>query len=140
MFSLTRTTRRRRDPELIARPVVVLVGDRDTGIEAAGSARAEDADVITVAFEADDHAGLEDFFDGLPGPVDRVVVAPGGPNALAVARSAVAKMRPGGTLVLNAGPDRQFAGALAVALAPVRIRVVVADGVEGRRPLLARAA
>jgi NAD(P)-dependent dehydrogenase (short-subunit alcohol dehydrogenase family) len=141
MFTLTPTTHARREPELTGRTVVVLGGTGDTGIETARRARAEGADVITAAVDANDQAALEHFFDRLPGPIDDVVVTAAGERiALAVARNAVANMRPGGTLQLMDGAlAPRFAAALRVALAPVRIRVVApTENHEGRK-LLARA-
>jgi S-adenosylhomocysteine hydrolase len=141
MFTSTSTTTARREPELTGRTVVVLGGHGDTGVEAERRARAEGADVITAALGADDRTALQRFFDELRGPVDDVVVTAGGPRPLGVARAAVAKMRPGGTLLLTdgaAGPE--LAEALRVALAPVGIRVVAQDAVADDRDLLARAA
>ena len=79
----------------------------------------------TAAFDATDTAALERFFDGLPGPIDHVMVTAGGPTygpllemtsdqvrdalsdhvvlGLEVARNAPGKMRPGGTLLLMGG-------------------------------------
>jgi hypothetical protein len=140
MFTLTRTKSARREPELTRRTVVVL-GNGDAAIETARRERAEGADVITAPFDADDQA-LADFFDGLPGPIDHVVVTAGGERlALAVARNAVAKMRPGGTLQLTDGAlAPRFAAVLGVALAPGRIRVVAPKERHYARQVLARAA
>jgi len=108
------------------------------GLETARKARAEGADVVltgrdaerlqgaaldldarsTAAFDANDPASLKRFFDGLPNPIDHVMVTAGGPHygpllqmdsdqvrramsehillALEVARHAVGKVRPGG--------------------------------------------
>ena len=79
----------------------------------------------TAAFDANDPAALKRFFDGLAGPIDHVLITAGGPHygpmlemdsdqvreaitdhavlALEVARHAVGKMRPGGTLLLIGG-------------------------------------
>src|SRR6516162_10024002 len=79
----------------------------------------------TAAFDANDPVALERFFADLPGPIDHVMVSGGGPRykpplemdsdearvalsehmllALAVARSAVGKVRPGGALILIGG-------------------------------------
>jgi NAD(P)-dependent dehydrogenase (short-subunit alcohol dehydrogenase family) len=79
----------------------------------------------TAAFDAADPAALERFFDVLPVPIDHVMVSAGGPYyaplaeidfaqarrslddhlwlALHVARNAVGKVRPGGTLLFVSG-------------------------------------
>jgi NAD(P)-dependent dehydrogenase (short-subunit alcohol dehydrogenase family) len=134
-----------REPELLGQTVVLIGGSAGIGLETARRARSEGADVIltgrnperleqaaldvdartTAAFDANDAAALKRFFDGLPAPIDHVLVTAGGPqyvpllemdadqvrNALGehvvlgleVARNAAAKMRPGGTLLLMGG-------------------------------------
>jgi NAD(P)-dependent dehydrogenase (short-subunit alcohol dehydrogenase family) len=79
----------------------------------------------TAAFDANDTVALATFFAGLPAPIDHVMVTAGGPSyrplldmdpdevrealsshvalGLEVARNAVPKMRPGGTLILMGG-------------------------------------
>ena len=136
----------RREPELAGQTVVLTGGSAGIGLETARRARAEGADVIltgrnperleqaaldvgarsTAAFDATDSAALEQFFKGLPDPIDHIMVTAGGPTygpllemssdqvrdalsdhvvlALEVARNAHGKMRPGGTLVLMAAP------------------------------------
>jgi NAD(P)-dependent dehydrogenase (short-subunit alcohol dehydrogenase family) len=134
----------------------VIGGSAGIGLEAARRARAEGADVIltsrepgrlrraalevdarsSAAFDPDDRAALKRFFDGLPGPIDHVLVTAGGRRvsealALEVARNAVGKIRPGGTLLLmNATPvSPPFTAALATALAVVGVRVnLIAPG------------
>src|SRR4051812_13137860 len=137
------TARTRHSPELSGSTVVVIGGSAGIGLEIARRARAEGADVILTgrepgrleraaleigtrsadAFDAGDEAALQRFFDGLPVPIDHVVVTAGGPHdgppvelqaaqlrgavservALAVARSAAGQMGPGGTLLLVDG-------------------------------------
>ena len=134
-----------RTPELFGQTVVLIGGSAGIGLETARRARGEGADVIlagrnperlkqaaldvdarsTAAFDANDAAALKQFFDGLPDPIDHVLVTAGGPhyvpllemdaaevrNALSdhvvlgleVARNARGKMRPGGTLLLMGG-------------------------------------
>jgi NAD(P)-dependent dehydrogenase (short-subunit alcohol dehydrogenase family) len=134
-----------REPELAGQTVVVIGGSAGIGLETARRARAEGADVIitgrnpdrleqaaldvgarrTAAFDASDTAALQKFFQGLPAPIDHVMVTAGGPSygpllemdsaqvrqalsghvvqALEVARNAAGKMRPGGTLLLMGG-------------------------------------
>jgi NAD(P)-dependent dehydrogenase (short-subunit alcohol dehydrogenase family) len=124
----------------------------------------------TAAFDAADPASLKRFFDDLPGPIDHVLVTAGGPHygpllemesnevrealsdhvvmGLEVARNAVGKMRPGGTLLLMGGTggrriSRQggivsaataalppFTAALALELAPVRVNLIAAGFVD----------
>jgi NAD(P)-dependent dehydrogenase (short-subunit alcohol dehydrogenase family) len=134
-----------REPELLGQTVVLIGGSAGIGLETARRARAEGADVVltgrdpdrlkraaqdvdarsTAAFDANDAAALKRFFDGLPGPIDHVLVTAGGPDyvpllemdaaqvhhalgshvvlGLEVARNAAGKMRPGGTLLLMGG-------------------------------------
>jgi NAD(P)-dependent dehydrogenase (short-subunit alcohol dehydrogenase family) len=134
-----------RDPELLGQTVVVIGGSAGIGLETARRARAEGADVVltarnperleqaaqdvdarsTAAFDATDPAALKRFFEGLPGPIDHVLVTGPGPDygplldmdadqvhhalgdhvvlGLEVARNAAGKMRPGGTLILMGG-------------------------------------
>jgi NAD(P)-dependent dehydrogenase (short-subunit alcohol dehydrogenase family) len=134
-----------REPQLLGQTVVCIGGSAGIGLETARRARSEGADVIltgrdpdrlkqaaldidarsTAAFDAYDAEALKQFFDGLPDPIDHVLVTAGGPNyvpllemdsadvrdalsdhavlGLEVARSARGKMRPGGTLVLMGG-------------------------------------
>jgi NAD(P)-dependent dehydrogenase (short-subunit alcohol dehydrogenase family) len=134
-----------REPELLGQTVVLIGGSAGIGLETARRARSEGADVIltgrnperlgqaaldvdarsTAAFDANDAAALKQFFDGLPDPIDHVLVTAGGPHyvpllemesadvrdalsdhvvlGLEVARNARGKMRPGGTLLLMGG-------------------------------------
>jgi NAD(P)-dependent dehydrogenase (short-subunit alcohol dehydrogenase family) len=124
----------------------------------------------TAAFDANDNAALRSFFSELPAPIDHVMVTAGGPHygpllemdsaqvrdavserlvlALEVARNAVAKMRPGGTLLLIGGTGGRrvghglgivsavtaalppFTAALALELAPVRVNLIAAGFVD----------
>ena len=132
-------------PELAGQTVVLIGGSAGIGLETARRARGEGADVIlaardperlkraaddvgarsTAAFDATDEAALKQFFDGLPDPIDHVLVTGPGPSyvpllemtadqvrhevgdhlvlGLEVARTAAGKMRPGGTLLLMGG-------------------------------------
>jgi NAD(P)-dependent dehydrogenase (short-subunit alcohol dehydrogenase family) len=134
-----------RKPELAGQTVVVIGASAGIGLETARRARAEGADVIltarnperlehaarelgalsTAAFDAIDTDALEQFFEGLPAPIDHVVVTAGGPHyeslaemdfararrfldehlilPLHVARNAAGKVRPGGTLLFIGG-------------------------------------
>jgi NAD(P)-dependent dehydrogenase (short-subunit alcohol dehydrogenase family) len=134
-----------REPEMLGQTVVLIGGSAGIGLETARRARSEGADVIltgrnpsrlkqaalevearsSAAFDANDAAALKQFFDGLPDPIDHVLVTAGAPHyapllemdsaelrdalsdhavlGLEVARSARGKMRPGGTLLLMGG-------------------------------------
>ena len=152
-----------REPELVGQTVVIIGGSAGIGLETARRARAESAEVIltarnparlnqaarevgassTAAFDANDSASLEQFFDGLPDPIDHVLVTAGGPHygpllemdadevrhavtdhlilELQVARYARGKMRAGGTLLFMSGTGggriRPGLGVLATATA-----------------------
>jgi NAD(P)-dependent dehydrogenase (short-subunit alcohol dehydrogenase family) len=123
----------------------------------------------TAAFDVADSAALASFFQDLP-PIDHVMVTAGRPHygpllemdadevrlalsdhvvmGLEVARNAVGKMRPGGTLLLMGGTGGRrvgrglgivsaataalppFAAALALELAPVRVNLIAAGFVD----------
>jgi NAD(P)-dependent dehydrogenase (short-subunit alcohol dehydrogenase family) len=123
----------------------------------------------TAAFDANDTAALESFFRDLPA-IDHVMVTGPGPKyapllemdpadvrdvlsdhvalALAVARNAVGKMRPGGTLLFMGGTGGRrvdhrlgiipaataalppFTASLALELAPVRVNLIAAGFVD----------
>ena len=135
----------RREPELLGQTVVLIGGSAGIGLETARRARAEGAEVIltgrnperlehaaadvgarsTAAFDVTDPAAVKRFFDGVPGPIDHVLITGPGPAyvplldmtaddvreqlgghvvvALEVARRAAPKMRPGGALLLMGG-------------------------------------
>jgi NAD(P)-dependent dehydrogenase (short-subunit alcohol dehydrogenase family) len=89
----------RREPQLLGRTVVVIGGSAGIGLETARLARAEGAEVIvtgrnaerleragselgalsTAAFDATDLDSLARFFDGLPQPIDHVMLSGSGP-------------------------------------------------------------
>jgi NAD(P)-dependent dehydrogenase (short-subunit alcohol dehydrogenase family) len=134
-----------REPQLLGQTVVLIGGSAGIGLETARLARAEGADVVlaarnperleqaardvdarsTAAFDATEAGALEQFFEGLPGPIDHVLVTGPGPSympllemnadqvrdelgshvvlALDVARNAAPRMRPGGALLLMGG-------------------------------------
>jgi NAD(P)-dependent dehydrogenase (short-subunit alcohol dehydrogenase family) len=134
-----------REPQLLGQTVVLIGGSAGIGLETARLARRDGADVIltgrnaerleqaardvdarsTAAFDATDAAALKRFFDGLPDPIDHVLVTGPGPSyapllemdadqvrealgghvvlGLEVARNAAGKMRPGGTLIFMGG-------------------------------------
>jgi NAD(P)-dependent dehydrogenase (short-subunit alcohol dehydrogenase family) len=141
----TVTTPMPRAPELAGQIVVVIGGSAGIGLETARRARSEGAEVIlaarnperleraadevgaqsTAAFDANDPASLERFFEDLPAPIDHVMVGGGGPQykpplemdaeqaraalgghmllALAVARNARGRVRRAGSLVFIGG-------------------------------------
>ncbi len=124
----------------------------------------------TAAFDATDAASLKQFFRDVPAPIDHVMVTAGGPTygpllemdasqvrealsdhvvmALEVARNAVGKMRPGGTLVLMGGTGGRridqglgiaaaatavlpaFTATLALEIAPVRANLIAPGFVD----------
>jgi NAD(P)-dependent dehydrogenase (short-subunit alcohol dehydrogenase family) len=134
-----------REPGLLGQTVVLIGGSAGIGLETARRARSEGADVVltgrnperleqaardvdarsTAAFDATDATALKRFFDGLPAPIDHVMVTGPGPRyvpllemdaddmrealgdhavlGLEVARNAAGKMRPGGTLIFIGG-------------------------------------
>ncbi len=176
--------------ELLGQTVVLIGGSAGIGLETARRARSAGADVVltgrdperleraaldvdarsTAAFDANDPAALKRLFDGLPDPIDHVLVTAGGPHygpmlemdadqireaisdhvvlALEVARNAVGKMRPGGTLLLMGGTGGRrisrdlgimsaatavlppFTATLALELAPVRVNLIAAGFVD----------
>jgi NAD(P)-dependent dehydrogenase (short-subunit alcohol dehydrogenase family) len=155
----------RRELELFGQKVVVIGGSAGIGLETARRANAAGADVIltgrnpdrleqasrgldalsTASFDAADPASLAPFFDGLPAPIDHVMVTAGGSYyarlvdmdfararrsfdehlwlMLDVARHAAEKVRPGGSLIFMSGtgarhsaPGLVISAALAAAL------------------------
>jgi NAD(P)-dependent dehydrogenase (short-subunit alcohol dehydrogenase family) len=145
---------------------VVLTGrNRDRLEQAAADVGAQSI----AAFDATDPSALHEFFAGLPS-VDHVLVTAGGPRygpmlemdaaavsealsghaalGLAVARSARAKMRAGGSLILMGGTGGRridhrlgivsaatavlppFTAALALELAPIRVNLIAAGFVD----------
>jgi len=124
----------------------------------------------SAAFDANDAAAVKRFFDELPAPIDHVLIAAYtrrsyGPmlesspeevglgigrrvtQVLEIARNATPKMRPGGTLLLTGGTERNFnreygiapaafavlppfTAALALELAPVRVNLIQAGFVD----------
>jgi NAD(P)-dependent dehydrogenase (short-subunit alcohol dehydrogenase family) len=189
-MSIATTLPLRREPELIGQTVVVIGGSAGIGLETARRARAEGARLILTgrspdrlqlaanevealsiaAFDANDPAPLEQFFNGLPATIDHVMVTAGQPHygrlldmdfeqarraldtylllMLQVARNAVHKVRPGGTLLFMGGTGgrRQRIGlglvpavtaalpaltaSLALELAPVRVNLIAAGFVD----------
>jgi len=141
-----------RGPQLAGQTVVVIGGSAGIGLETARLARAEGAGVIltgrdpdrlaraaaevsalrTEAFDATDFDRLDGFFQGLPGPVDHVLVTGPGPYYglladldrerahrdwdahlwlhVAVAQHAAGRVRPGGTLLFMGGTGGRSRG------------------------------
>ena len=133
------------EPELQGQTVVVIGGSAGIGLETARRAHAEGADVIltgrnperlaraasdvgavgTEAFDATDPDALGRFFDGLPPPIDHLMLSGGGPYYAPLAEMdfeevrrdverhlllplhigllAAGKMRPGGSLLFISG-------------------------------------
>ena len=124
----------------------------------------------TAVFDATDTGELARFFGNLPAPIDHVMVTAGGPTygpllemdgtevrdalsdhmvvGLEVARNAIGKMRPGGTLIFMGGTGGrrvgkglgiasaataalpQFTAALALEIAPIRANLIAAGFVD----------
>jgi NAD(P)-dependent dehydrogenase (short-subunit alcohol dehydrogenase family) len=145
MTTATRPVPVDRELELAGQTVVLIGGSAGIGLETARRARAEGAEVVlvgrnperleqaaldvgaqrTASVDATDPTAVKELFDGLPGPIDHVLITAGGPHyvpllemdaeqvrqalgdhvvvALEVARNAAPKMRSGGTLVLMGG-------------------------------------
>jgi NAD(P)-dependent dehydrogenase (short-subunit alcohol dehydrogenase family) len=131
--------------ELQGQTVVVIGGSAGIGLETARRARTEGAGVIltgrnpdrlnaaatplgasgTATFDANDPDAVAEFFAGLEGPIDHVMVTAGGPYyaplaemdldegrralqehpmlMVGVARACTGKVRPGGTLLFMGG-------------------------------------
>jgi NAD(P)-dependent dehydrogenase (short-subunit alcohol dehydrogenase family) len=146
---------------------VILTGRNAERLQRAAS---EVHAVSTRAFDAADPASLEQFFRDLPSMVDHVMVTAGRPYygrlldldfaqvqrtldehlllALHVARNAVDKVRPGGTLLFMSGTGGRrpsiglalvsaltaalpaLTASLALELAPVRVNVIAAGFVD----------
>jgi NAD(P)-dependent dehydrogenase (short-subunit alcohol dehydrogenase family) len=134
-----------REPALQGQTVVLIGGSSGIGLETARRAHAEGADVIltgrhqdrldqaahevgaasTAAFDATDPAALGEFFAGLPGPIDHLLLTGPGPYYaplaeldrdrarrdfdahlwlyIAVTQHALGRVRPGGTLLFMGG-------------------------------------
>jgi NAD(P)-dependent dehydrogenase (short-subunit alcohol dehydrogenase family) len=154
-----------REPGLLGQTVVVIGGSAGIGLETARRARAEGADVIltgrnrdrlehaahelgalsSVAFDATDDQALERFFDGLPTPIDHLMLSGSGPYyaplteldfeqarrdidrhlllPVRVGLHAAGKVRPGGSLLFIGGTGGRrrgvglaFIGAVTAAL------------------------
>lgn len=145
MSSEPSATHNPTEPALLGQTLVVIGGSAGIGLATARHARTEGAAVIltgrdperlraaavqveavsTAAFDADDPAQLDRFFQELPGPIDHVMVTAGHPSygrlldmdsdqtrravgghmllALEVARHAVDAVRPGGSLLFLGG-------------------------------------
>lgn len=179
-----------REPELAGQTVVVIGGSAGIGLETARRAHSEGAKLIlaarrsepleraarelgamsTVELDATDFEQLARFFDGLPKPIDHVLVTGPGPYyaplaeldfekarrhieshlllPLHVARNALGKVRPGGTLLFVGGTSgrhvaRGFAlissltaalpaltKDLALELAPIRVNLIAPGFVD----------
>jgi NAD(P)-dependent dehydrogenase (short-subunit alcohol dehydrogenase family) len=146
---------------------VILTGRNPERLERAAH---EVGALSTAAFDATDPAAVSSFFEGLPGPIDHVLSTAGGPSYgpllemtadqvrdalsdhivvdLEVARHAVGRMRPGGTLLFMGGTGGRkisralgiasaataalppFVAALAIEIAPVRANLIAAGFVD----------
>ncbi len=160
-----------RTPQLLGQTVVCLGGSGGIGLETARSARAEGAEVILVgrtasrlqqaaadvgaadyaAFDATDADALAKFFDGLPAPVDQVMVTAGRPYyallpdidlaearraydahlglALHLGQLALRTVRPGGSLIFmgGTGARRPGPGLAVIGIGTVALPALVAN-------------
>src|ERR1700727_701847 len=154
----------RREPELGGQTVVVIGGSAGIGLETARRARAEGADVVLTGRNPEHLQEAARDRGARRRPIDHILVTAGRPHygpllemdydavrtaigqrmvlALAVARNAAGKMRPGGTLLLIGGTDGfrvrpgsgivpaaisslpPFTASLALELAPVRVNLI----------------
>jgi NAD(P)-dependent dehydrogenase (short-subunit alcohol dehydrogenase family) len=145
MAATTSTSQTQREAQLLGQTVVVIGGSAGIGLETARASRIEGAEVIltgrnagrleqaagevgassTAAFDATDDDSLARFFDGLPQPIDHVMLSGGGPYyaplaemdfaemrqdierhlllPVRVGRHAVGRVRPGGSLLFISG-------------------------------------
>jgi NAD(P)-dependent dehydrogenase (short-subunit alcohol dehydrogenase family) len=171
-------------PGLLGQTVVVIGGTSGIGLETARRARTEGAKLIlaarnpdrleqasrelgalsTAAFDATNFDQLKSFFDGLPAPIDHVLVTGPGPYyskladfdvekgrrdvdahlflPMEVARFAAKKVRPGGTLLFMSGTGgrRPDAGAIINALTaalPALIKALAFEAAPVRVNLMA---
>jgi NAD(P)-dependent dehydrogenase (short-subunit alcohol dehydrogenase family) len=146
---------------------LILTGRNPERLQRAAS---ELGPLSTTAFDAMDSTSLERFFRALPTPIDHVMVTAGGPYyarlvdmdfaevrraldehlvmALQVARSAIGKVRPGGTLLFMGGTGGRRPGVglavastataalpalianLALEIAPIRVNLIAAGFVD----------
>jgi NAD(P)-dependent dehydrogenase (short-subunit alcohol dehydrogenase family) len=190
MATSTSTAGIAREPALLGQTVVIIGGSAGIGFETARRARAEGAEVIltgrnperleraaselqaasSAAFDSTDPSRLERFFDGLPAPIDHLMLSGGGPYyaplaemdfaevqadierhlllPMRVARLAVGRVRPGGSLVFISGTGGRRRGIglaligaltaatpalvenLALEVAPIRVNVVAPGFVD----------
>src|ERR1700720_3332759 len=90
----------RSQKAILGQTLLVIGGSAGIGLETAGQARSEGANVIltarnpqrlteaasaigahqTATFDANDTSALASFFEGLESPIDHVVVSAGGPT------------------------------------------------------------
>jgi NAD(P)-dependent dehydrogenase (short-subunit alcohol dehydrogenase family) len=170
MTTATTDASTHRQPELLGQTVVVIGGSSGIGLETARRARAEGAGVIlaardsgalqraaldldalsTAAFDANDPAELERFFDGLPKGIDHVMVTAGAPHygrvldmtsdelrhalcdrlllAVEAARNAADRVKPGGTLLfMSAESGRPSVGTGSVSTVAAAFPALVAN-------------
>jgi NAD(P)-dependent dehydrogenase (short-subunit alcohol dehydrogenase family) len=146
---------------------VILTGRNNERLQRAA---AELGARSTAAFDATDPAALDQFFTGLPGPIGHMIVTAGSPYyarladlshaqalryfgtrlwlPIDVARHAIGRVQPGGTLIFVGGTGARRPGAgltlasagtaalpalvanLALELAPIRVNLIAAGFVD----------
>jgi NAD(P)-dependent dehydrogenase (short-subunit alcohol dehydrogenase family) len=117
-------------PVLHDQTVVVVGGGGGIGLETARCARARGAEVVFAGSGTADLPELARFFEGLPGPVDHVLLISGGPYHSCLAEMDLDRAR--------REIDQRIVGTLAVTrLAAMRLRplgsLLIAGGSTGRR-------
>jgi NAD(P)-dependent dehydrogenase (short-subunit alcohol dehydrogenase family) len=143
-----------RQPELLGQTVVVIGGTSGIGLETARRARVEGASVIltgrnparlkqaalelnterTAAFDANDSASLQSFFEDLSGPIDHVMVTAGAPHyGSALEMPGTGARRPRAGLAIASTVTVAFPtliASLAIELAPIRVNLIAAGFVD----------
>ena len=129
MSATASTIPTRPGPELLRQTVVIIGGSAGIGLETARRARAEGASIIltgrnrerleqaarevgaerTAAFDANDPASLQSFFQDLRSPIDHVMVTAGAPHYRPPLEMSPEEARQGLTehLLLHRGRARQ---------------------------------
>jgi NAD(P)-dependent dehydrogenase (short-subunit alcohol dehydrogenase family) len=146
----------RPGPELLHQTVVIIGGSAGIGLETARRARAEGASIIltgrnrerleqaarelgterTAAFDANDPASLQSFFQDVPSPIDHVMVTAGAPHyrpPLLIFVGGTGARRPRLGLAIVSTATVAFPALvanLALELAPIRVNLIAAGFVD----------
>jgi NAD(P)-dependent dehydrogenase (short-subunit alcohol dehydrogenase family) len=159
MSATASTIPTRPGPELLRQTVVIIGGSAGIGLETARRARAEGASIIltgrnrerleqaarelgaerTAAFDANDPASLQSFFQDLPSPIDHVMVTAGAPHYRPPLEMSpedaggTGARRPGLGLAIVSTATVAFPALvanLALELAPIRVNLIAAGFVD----------